>query len=174
MRHDRVSSGMIQVAEEWGKLFEVGTRKNGAEFVKLSDEVHFSDGANRHPLADACMEAHQGGHMRPDDRRFATIQAAVDYLAESTEGADLSDIAHEFADGNVSVYNTDRIAWLASLLDRAEYVDEAVNEMGAPKPFSLFDVLGWGWYAEAREVFTVMAEAIAAEAEAREDASADA
>lgn len=163
---DRITAGMIAVAEEWSKLFTTAKRDSGEEFTKHS-------APDDSPLYDAVRDAH--GSMLPDDTRYAMIRSAIDAIAEASEGSDVSDVAHEFADGEPSVYNAARARWLASHIERGAYVDEAAQEYGLPdaSEFSVYDAIARGWYMEALEVFNSIAESIEAEAEAREEAETE-
>ena len=116
-------------------------------------------------LFDAVYSAH--GEMLPDDWKFAVCESAVDALAESDD-ADLDDLAHEFADGEIDVYNGARLQWLSSNLNRVYYVEDAAKEYGTENnagEFDLFQLIGQGQYAEARECFDTIRNAIEAEAE---------
>lgn len=166
---DTLTARMIEVAKEWSKLFTRDKRDGGDEFVKTVDEV-----GEHHPLRDAIFTAHGG--MLPDDMKYAMCESAVDAIADAEEDDDISEIADLFADEEPSVYNAARLQWVASHLDRAGYVDDAMQEYGdslGGVGTGLFDLLGWGWAREAREVFNAMREAIEEEAGRREEAEGE-
>ncbi len=99
---------------------------------------------------DVVRKAH--GDMMPDDWRYHVIRAACEYLSEDR------DDDHEFADGQVDVYTSDRTAWLASSLDRVAYVVDAAADYGArPDPI---DAIAQGQYAEAEEILDLVRSAL--------------
>lgn len=119
-------------------------------------------------VQDLVREAHGG--MMPDDWRYAAIRAAVEHVSDSgaeTE-RDLEDADHEYADAQVDVYTSDRLAWLASNLNRPGYVDEAAAEFGTDADADTVDRIGRGQYMEAREVWGSVVRSLVAEQEARE------
>lgn len=93
------------------------------------------------------FEAHGHGDFLPD-WRYATISAALDWLADGNDPED----SFEFADSAVDVYTGDLYAWLASNLRRAGYCDEAAQEyVGTDN--SITASIMRGQFAEALEVF---------------------
>jgi len=81
---------------------------------------------------------------------------------------DLDDIVHDFADGQVDIYNGARLQWLSSNLNRVYYVEDAAKEYGTENnagEFDLFQLIGQGQYAEAREAFDAIRSAIETETE---------
>ena len=96
---------------------------------------------------DLVREAH--GDMFPDDWRYEAIRAALRCIADD---GDPDDNAGEYADCMVDVYTSDRLAWLASHLDRAMYCDDAIAEMGGAE-LGTIERIAYGQYAEASEVY---------------------
>jgi hypothetical protein len=100
---------------------------------------------------DVVRKAH--GDMMPDDWRYHVIRAACEYLTEDRDDDD-----HEFADGQVDVYTSDRTAWLASSLDRVAYVVDAAADFGAKA--DPIDAIAQGQYAEASEILSLTRSAL--------------
>lgn len=111
-------------------------------------------------LQNLCHDAHSG--MMPDDYRYDMIHNALYHIADADEDAtedDIRDDSHEYADGAVSVYHSDRIKWLGSNGLRQSYVDDAVEELGRPEG-GISDEIAYGWYAEAEEVFASVLQSL--------------
>lgn len=139
---------------------ETGPRDDGERFVRTKD------GAPE--WVGGLVYAAHGGDFLPDDHRYAMIRSALDWIAEN--GYDEDDGAqHEFADAEVSVYTGERYAWLASNLNRQGYINQAVSDLGVEPTANVAEMIGWGWYMEAREVFESVAGSLEAEAEKREE-----
>lgn len=136
------------IAAAW---FETAERAGGDEFYRLRDG---------RPEWVQCLvwRAHGDGELMPDDFRYATTHAALEFLAESDD--DPRDRSHEFADQTVDVYTFDRLAWLASNLRRPGYCDDAVAEFGPPDPDGIVERAALGQYAEACEVFELVLDAL--------------
>lgn len=90
---------------------------------------------------DVCYEAH--GSMMPDDHKYAFIVEALDALAENEDPDDI--------DLEADIYNADLLKWVSSHLERAGYVEEAIEESGGEHP-GFFESLMMGQAAEKREV----------------------
>ena len=75
----------------------------------------------------------------------------IDILGDDTEGS-LFDKVRTAVDTEVPIWDQDRVDWLKSNLQRARFVDEAIDEIGYASPFSLMHQLGAGYYAELCEV----------------------
>lgn len=129
-----------------GRLYgqmETATREDGSKFWRAKEDAEEA-------LHDLIHEAHGG--MMPDDVRYEMIANVLSELSELDEDDDRETAEDRLREMEPPVYNADRIAWLGSNLNRAQYVDEAVSEMGYSKDGGLFDALGWGYLAELREV----------------------
>lgn len=120
---------IIDLASEMSRAFMVDTRANGDKFTRLRD-------GSPEWMQDVCRAAHDSAAMLPDDVRYEMIEDACDAIAEASEEdgdqEDFTDARSSMADGG-SVYTNDQTAWLASRVDRYAYVDEAVEEFGAPE-----------------------------------------
>ena len=103
-------------------------------------------------VTDLVHEAHGDGFL-PDDWRYDSIRSALESISEGDEDGS------EWADGNVDVYTGRRITWLASNMQRASYVDEAVEELGHSDQGITGDI-GVGQYAESVEVFGLVLQAV--------------
>jgi hypothetical protein len=133
-----------RLAKIAAQSFEVATRDNGDEFVRITDG---SPGW----ITELVHAAH--GDMLPDDYRYRWAADACEFLAEA---ADPDDAAHEFIDSCVDVYTGGRIAWLASNLNRANYCDEAVETYAIGAETEIVERVGFGMYAEADEVYSLV------------------
>lgn len=107
-------------------------------------------------LKELCMTAH--GDNLPDDYKYNYIVDALELIADSSTD-ELQDL-----DGEIEsdVYNSDLLKWLSSNLNRAEYVNEYVRELGLSgvtdsnidvSQFDLFVLLSNGQWKEKTEVF---------------------
>jgi hypothetical protein len=138
---------LIDAAKLGASMFQTKTRDSGGAFVTRMDDAP-------EWLTDVCREAHND--MLPDDWKYAAISAAFDRLAECDETDDLDDVAHEWADGYVDVYNSDLADWLASHNARGDYCDEARKEWGSTDGADTWTMLQRGQYREAHEVFDLV------------------
>ena len=150
-----------EIAAEAAACFETAQRQpNGDEYVRVRD-------GSPEWITDLVRAAH-GTYIDgtpaflPDDWRYRTIAAALDWIANS-DSDDLDDEAHAFADDTVDVYTGRLIDWLGSNLQRIGYCDEAADEYGG-EPASITDRIALGQYAEAREVFALVLEGVQARA----------
>ena len=134
-------------AEEMRAAIGTAKHDDGTEYVVLKN------GAPQW-MIDVCHAAH--GDMMPDDWRYRMISDALDILADRKD----DDGYHESLDNDVSIYNSDRTAWLASHLDRAGYVDDAIDEYGWDKERGIFGALGIGEYKEREEVLYLIKAAL--------------
>jgi hypothetical protein len=102
-------------------------------------------------MRDVIREAH-GTDMLPDDWRYETIMYAAEAIAEQD---DSDDDAHDFADGRVGYHSRERLEWLASHINRANYCDDAVAEglFVFGEGCGIVDLIGAGQYEEASEIF---------------------
>lgn len=116
---------------------------------------------------DLVREAH--GEFLPDDWRYDCIHSALIAIADD---GDPEDGLHEFADGQVDVYNAARVAWLDSSLYRGAYCDEAAQEFGAEGQ-GVYEMIGLGQFAEASEVYSLVLQQLEARAEEVEDEDED-
>ena len=133
------------VAAEATQWFETARRNPDDD---ESYYVRVKDGAPGW-ITDTVHEAH--GDMLPDDPddwRYETIRAAVDWIAEGNEDTDC-----EFADSRVDVYTGQRLHWLASHLDRADYCDEAWSKGIIDPDWGIIERIGAGQYIEASHVY---------------------
>jgi hypothetical protein len=136
---------IIGLAQDGAKAFVRKTRPQSEEsFTTITDDAP-------EWLAALVHDAH--GDFLPDDYRYAMICSAVQAIADAGDDADLDDVGTEWADQEPDMWNASRAAWLASSNRRAAYIEDAVSEFGVPEPFDIHNVIGMGWYMEAREVF---------------------
>ena len=144
-----------KTAQALADAFETRTRNNGDEFRCLA--------ANAPEwMNDAVQEAH--GDLMPNDVSFDMVANAAGWIAGIDDRQDRYDACHEYASSCVSVYHSDRIAWLASHAHRIEYCDEAQGEGLVNDCASLSDRIAAGWYMEAQAVFNAIYDACEGEA----------
>ena len=134
-------STLQQLANEAAACFTTKQRPDGDGVIVLLDG---SPGWVR----DLVREAHGG--MLPDDWRYASIESALDWIADAN---DPEDEQYEWADENVDVYHSGRLAWLASDASRPSYCDDATSEMGDYAPNGILDRIRLGQHQESCEVF---------------------
>lgn len=153
---------LLTAAQEFTAALIADTRPDGTSFVRCTDDAP-------EWVREAVYAAHAG--MMPDDTKYSMVRDVADAIAEALEySEDLDDARHERVDGLVPTYNSDRVKWLASHLDRASYVDDARREYGT-EGADLFDQLGAGIYAEYDEIWGILADAIAERADELETAA---
>lgn len=135
---------ITELAAEAAEWFET---RGGREFLKEGRPEW---------VYELVREAH--GDFFPDDWRYACTAAALEAIRDA-DASELDDAGASFADDQVDTYTAGRFEWLSSHLQRAGYVDEAVDELGAPNPDGIVERIALGQYAEALEVFgLVLAE----------------
>lgn len=118
---------------------------------------HFYTLKDRHPVwvQELAHKAH--GDMMPDNFRYETI---VDVLQALSEGQDPEEPSLE-----ADVYNHDLLAWLASNLERAGYVDEAVEQFGhagegGSRGGGITGDIAQGQWYEKDEIWRLVVEAL--------------
>lgn len=121
-------------------------------------------------MSEIVREAHDG--MMPNDQSYEMILSVaneIDDLFRNNPDLttfDLDEAAHERIDSIIPVYNTDRTAWLASHLDRAEYVNEAIREYGTgTQTPDIFDLIAMGIENELRNIWHAVERGLTAQAE---------
>lgn len=151
------------LAREASEFFTTDTRADGTVFVKTENEPKW--------LHELVMEAH--GAFLPEDFRYRFIREAINALADADveDEAEAEERGHEYAD-DVDVYTHDRLAWLASNLNRPAYCDEAMSEFGMEEmpEGGIVGLIGLGQYMEPREVFASVLSSLAAELASRQSA----
>lgn len=150
-----------ELAGEAARCFEVATRADGSTFTRVKD-------GSPEWVSELAREAHgRDGDgspaMLPDDWRYKTTAAALEYIAELSEYAQPDEERFGFADQAVDVYTADRLEWLGSNLRRAGYCDDAVDELAGGESPDTIDRIGLGQYAEALEVIELVLEALEAQ-----------
>ena len=142
--------------------FEAKSRDNGEAFYSLTDD-------RPDWLYEAVREAHDGEF--PDDWRYKMCHSIACWLDddEPTE-----DNIFEFADGATDIYNADRLRWLASSLDRVDYVNDALAEGAGQdnrdgmqdKAFDLVAAIGWAQCAVIEQMARILFDAYSEHREA--------
>lgn len=151
-----------RIAREASAQFHVLRDDNGEPIRREGVEVLIRDSNQDDALQAMCREAH--GDMFPDDWRYSFIVEALDRI---TEYEDLDAAESEI---EADIYTADRLAWLASRLDRSNYVDDAINEYGWDGKGGIVEAIGLGQIAERSEVFQIVRQWCEAQAEAAEEA----
>lgn len=139
-----------EIAKEAAGWIESVTRDGKPDYYYYRAKKDAPDWVN-----ELCRAAHMSGGtlMLPDDYRYEFISKALDEIAESADEDDARDRAFEF---EPDVYNYERLAWLASHMERAGYVDEVVEEMGGDRFPGIIEVIGMGQCREFQEVFDIV------------------
>jgi hypothetical protein len=150
------TQSLAEIAQEAYGYFETRHRPDGEAFTATKDDA--PEWVN-----ELVHHAH-GRDFLPDDWRYRTIRNALGFIADNDAG---EEEAHEFADQEIDIYTGDRLAWLSSNLNRAGYCDEAAMELGAVD-LGIAERIGLGQYQEAGEVYALVCEALAEEAEERD------
>ncbi len=140
------------------EFFETRTRDSGETFETTRDDAPDW-------IVDMIRDAH--GDFLPEDWRYSTIRAALDFIADNP---DAEDYAGEFADEAVDVYSHARLRWLASNLTRASYVDDACEEFGDDRRGGILADIALGQYMEASEIYGSVWASLEQERQNREDA----
>lgn len=149
--------------------------------VKTASEIaaHIAAGGEWPPRpakdreADDCRgtlvyAAHGNGEYFPDDWRYEFLANALrDYSEASPESLD--DVRAE-----ADIYNGERLHWLSSNLNRAGYVDRAVEEFALEASAGIMELIGYGQAAEKDEVYAAVLGFLRDRAEAQEEAEQEA
>lgn len=143
------TTSIQQLAAEAYDCFTTSTRDNGDVYFVLKD-------GSPEWVKDLVYAAH-GGDFLPDDYRYRWTYGALEFIQDSD---DPENDQAEFSDLAVDIYTGDRLAWLASNLNRPGYVDEAVNEFGYDGKEGIIGAIGIGQYAEASEVYGLVLKAL--------------
>ena len=125
-------------------------------FYRLKDDVPAWIGEHR--LMRKVHEALDGRF--PDDWVFEQAAHIASHLSGYANAEDAKDAVSEIADGLVDVYNTDRAQWLASNLDNAALVDEAISEFGYNSDSGIFGVIGAGQYMALERITNALIDQI--------------
>jgi hypothetical protein len=102
----------------------------------------------------------------PNDWIYDKAAAIASSLSEYDSLEAMRDAVSEIADGEVDIYNADRSAWLASHLNNAFLVDDAVKELGQSEQ-GTFGNIGIGQYVACERIAYALIEEIENEVENR-------
>lgn len=104
------------------------------------EPVRFWTMKNYRPVwvREMVFSVHEDGHFSPDDFKYKAIVETLEALAE---GQDPDEINLE-----PDVYTSDLLEWLGSHLERAGYVDEAVENYGHSDQGIIGDISQGQWY----------------------------
>lgn len=144
------------VADALYNAFHTDTRDNGETFYKLREDAP-------EWMRDAIRAAHDAVDEMPDDDVYECCRDAAGFLSDWSDWG--GDVPGEFADGQVSAYNAERIEWLAKKpLKRGPLCDEAAEEYGQTfdgKEWNtgIFQFAAIGWLLWADRIIRAIAEA---------------
>lgn len=146
--------------------FTTGARDDGQGYIKQKD------GTPDWMLA-IVREAHDT--MMPNDTSYSMILSVIndmDDLLRYDAETDLDELQHERIDSLIPVYNMERAAWLASHLNRAEYVNEALENMGGQLGHGddIYSLLAYGIDVELRNIWAAVERGVDQQLEALADA----
>lgn len=151
------------VAAELAAAFVSSERNDGSTFYKVKD------GAPDWITSDLMRTFHEAVDDRlPDDWIYSQIAHFADSLTEYEDIEAMRDAAHELADGQVDIYNTERAAWLASHLANQALCDEGIEE-GLCDGRDISQTIGVGQYIALERIVQAMISAIEAEAQDRDN-----
>lgn len=124
-------------AEEALNYFHKDVRTSGEDFYKTEGEPQW--------VNDMIHEAH--GDMLADDWKYEFVYEALDHITQLDDPDDGPELEPD-------PYNSSRLRWLSSNLNRASYVDEAMEEFGSGWPEQgVMEAVGIGQLREKEEVF---------------------
>ena len=148
---------MHELAREARGYFEKRQRDNGEGFWSFNSET------TPEWVWDLARDAH--GDMLPDDWRYAYIVESLDEIAE-TDAEEVGDMDPCEPD----IYNSDRLTWLASNLERPGYCDQAMQDFGV-HPTDTLEIIGIGQAYERDEVRALVWAFLERRAEDMEEAT---
>jgi hypothetical protein len=145
-------ANLTETARSFADAFEQRKRDNGDEFYSLKD-------GSPEWMLEAVRAAH--GDMLPNDwsYRFAAHMAS-DIADAADNGEDFAEAIDTASDNLIPAYNGERLAWLASHLERAGLVDEAVSEFGWPADGGIFQAIAYGIQNELHTIGHSIADAL--------------
>ena len=123
------------------KMFESKKRDNGDEYIVFSDTA-------TEELKNSVYEAH--GNTLPMDWIFGQYNDILEKLDEYTINSldDVEEYRSEIVDGLVDIYTSDLTAWLNLSNYFVEYLDQAVQELGATE-----NILSQAQYLAIDEIY---------------------
>lgn len=133
------------LAKEAYSHLTTSTRHDDTRFITIADTAP-------EWVSSLCYVAHGGGGENwrlPDDHTFSLVRSALEHIAD--DGGE--DGAHEWADGEVDVYTSEKFEWLASNMHNQSYVDEARLEFDNGNDGEIADAVGAGQFLQACEVW---------------------
>lgn len=149
------------VATEFNDAFESSKRDDDTTFYKLkNDAPEWLQGSSVMMAIHAALD-----DRLPDDWVYKKVYFLSDRITDKENADDARDTTSEWADSLVDTYNSDRSKWLASHLNNAALVDEAVEEYGTEG--DTFERIGIGQYLAIERIAAAVIEAIETEANDR-------
>lgn len=120
------------------------------EVIKMRENFKFENGKWISKNHDATLELSRQAHgeFLPDDFKYKIIVKSLDNIIEQME----YDSTIEYIDCLVepSIYTSELTHWLASHINRLDYLDKAIEEF---QPKDAFHILATAQYLEISEIF---------------------
>ena len=171
----KTESMFLRVAKEFASAFETAKRDSSGEtFWRLKDDA---PEWMRGDAGRQIMFAIHGAMDGTDDPRLPsdwvyehTSRIADELVQREPDGEDdAREPAMEIADSLVDVYNADRARWLGDHLGNAALVDEACTDLGVGADEGIYERIAKGQYLALERIANAVIDAIAAEAETRDE-----
>ena len=89
------------------------------------------------------LAENSGCYLESDFLSEVMIYRNFTDLSELEGWLNMCDDVHEWADGSVDIYNYDLRQWA---VDNYNYIEEGINELGAPEPFDFHKAIQYGQY----------------------------
>lgn len=146
-----------ELAARARSFFERGQRANAREdeyYWRMKDKLPIW-------VHDLTFKAHDNGNILPDDYKYEYIVDALDRLEDGHDP--------ESPELEADVYNNDLVRWLGSLVHRADYVDEGVEDYGWDEEGGIMRAIAMGQIREREEIFYSVVESLKERLEAIEN-----
>lgn len=137
---------VLKLAQRFSPYFEQATRVDGVSYTRLQDD-------RPGVLHDLVYKVHKQLDMLPDDFMYATIEEAIDAIAE--------DGYVELSDFNIVPDSEDSelLAWVGSQ-GRVSYVDEVLYELGIMGNCMFTALLQAGQIREKEEIYRLVLQGL--------------
>ncbi len=149
---------IVSLAREAEKCFVKLVRSDNETYWTLSDDAP-------EWVKEMCQQAH--GDFLPDDYRYEFIQEVITLISAGEEEDDYDSLSDVVGEIEPDIYNNVLTHWLASNLNRAQYVDEAIEQFGLSG--GIFALLSSGQVLEKQEVFQLVLEFLSEKTETEEE-----
>lgn len=109
-------------------------------------------------LREAVYDAHND--EMPNDWVYDHLDTFARHIDSLDADADLEDISHEMADGNVDIYTHDLNRWYADNLGRSEWVEQAREEGLIDADADITARFSAGQYLQLRFIADTLVQAV--------------